>query len=154
MAMNWDKFDKEFDVDTLAKEVEEAEANGSSGFENVPHGNYDVAINKLELKESNAGDPMVSCWFKVLAGEHKGSLIFMNQVVTRKFQIHIVNDFLRSLDSGVEIKFVSYGQYAQLMMDVHEAVDGKLEFGLKYGKGKKDFSTYEITDVYDAEGEA
>lgn len=150
MSNIWDKFDKAIDVESLAKDVEEAAENGSN-FREVPHGEYEVKIEKLELVESKAGDPMVSCWMKVLAGEYKGSMIFMNQVITKGFQIHIVNEFLRSLDSGLEVKFKTYKQYGQLLMDIHEAIDGKLEYGLKYGEGKKGFSTYEITDVWEVE---
>lgn len=36
-------------------------------------------------------------------------------------------------------------------MDVFEAIDNNFEFALKYGKGKKDFSTYETTEVYTLE---
>ncbi len=150
MSNIWDKFDKAIDVESLAKDVEEAAENGSN-FREVPHGEYEVKIEKLELVESKASDPMVSCWMKVLAGEYKGSMIFMNQVITKGFQIHIVNEFLRSLDSGLEVEFKTYKQYGQLLMDIHEAIDGRLEYGLKYGEGKKGFSTYEITDVWEVE---
>lgn len=152
MANIWEKFNSAYDVKNLAEEVAEAEANGDTGtFEEVPHGTYDVAISKMELKLSKNDNPMLSVWFKVLAGNSKGSLIFMNQVITQKFQIHITNEFLRSLDSGLDIRFVDYGQYEQLIMDVHEAIDGKLEYGLKYGETKKGFSTFDIKDVYEAE---
>lgn len=148
MGNVWDKFDKAIDVDGLQKDVQEAAENGLS-FKEVPHGQYEVRIDKLELVESKAGDPMVSCWMKVLAGDFKGSLIFMNQVITRGFQIHIANEFLRSLESGSDVEFKTYSQYGQLLMDIHEAIDRKLEYALKYSEGKKGFSTYEITDVYE-----
>lgn len=152
MANIWDKFNDAYNVKDLADEVAEAEANGETGgFEEVPHGTYDVEINKMELKLSKNNNPMLSVWFKVLAGDEKGRLIFMNQVVTQKFQVHICNDFLRSLDSGIDVKFVDFGQYEQLIMDIHEAIDGKLEYGLKYGVTKNGFNTFEITDVYEAE---
>lgn len=152
MANIWEKFNSAYDVKNLAEEVAEAEANGDTGtFEEVPHGTYDVVISKMELKLSKNDNPMLSVWFKVLAGNSKGSLIFMNQVITQKFQIHITNEFLRSLDSGLDVKFIDYGQYEQLIMDIHEAIDGKLEYGLKYGETKKGFSTFDITDVYEAE---
>lgn len=93
----------------------------------------------------------LSVWFKVLAGDEKGRLIFMNQVITQKFQVHICNDFLRSLDSGIDVKFLDFGQYAQLIMDIHEAIDGKLEYSLKYGETKKGFNTFDIEEVYEAE---
>jgi len=94
---------------------------------------------------------MVSIWFKVLDGDHKGSLIFYNQVITQSFQIHKNNELLRSMDTELDIEFKTYSQYAQLLMDVHEAVDGKLEFGLDYTEGKKGFAKFEITEVFEVE---
>jgi len=58
---------------------------------------------------------MVSCWMKIVSGEYEGSLIFMNQVITKGFQIHIANEFLRSLESGSDIEFNTYSQYGQLL---------------------------------------
>jgi hypothetical protein len=151
MAQNiWDKFDKEINVEGLAADVKDAAENGAS-FKEVPHGSYEVSIDKMELTASKAGDPMVSIWFKVLTGDFKGSRIFLNQVVTQGFQIHIVDEFLRSLDTGIDIEFKTYKQYGNLLMDVMEAVDGKLEYALEYGEGKKGFSTYKITEVFEVE---
>ena len=145
--MDFSKFDKQVDLEGLKKDIEDSCNND---FKEVPHGNYEVAINKLELTESKNHNPMVTCWFKVLTGEYKGSLIFMNQVITQGFQIHIVNEFLRSLETDVEITFESYSQYNDLLLDIFEAVDGNLEFGLKYGE-RKGFNTFEITDVFEVE---
>ncbi len=150
MANIWEKFDEAIDLEGLQKDVQEAAENGAN-FREVPHDEYEVKIEKLELVESKAGDPMVTVWFKVLAGDYKGSMIFMNQVITKGFQIHIMNEFLRSLDSGYDVEFRSYSQYGQLLMDIHEAIDGELEYLLKYSEGKKGFSNYEIVDVYDVE---
>lgn len=149
MADNiWDKFDEAVDTEGLAKDVKEAAENGGEYVE-VPHGDYEVAVQKLELTASKKGDPMVTIWFKVLTGEYEGSLIFMNQMVTKGFQIHIVNELLRSMDTGIDIEFVTYKQYGNLLMDVAEAIDGNLEFALAYKEGKKGFSTYEITEVFE-----
>ena len=98
---------------------------------------------------------MVSIWFKIVSdGEYKGSMIFMNQVITQGFQIHIMNEMLHAMTAeceGLEIEFKTYKQYNELLMDVFEAVDDNFEFALSYKKGKKDFSTYEITEVYTLE---
>lgn len=130
-----------------------SERNNDGNFREVPHGEYEVSVEKLELKSSKKGDPMVSVWFKVVAGEYKGCHIFMNQVITYGFQIHLMNEFLRSMDTGLEIEFVQYSQYGQLLMDVAEAIDGKLEFAIAYGE-KKGFNTFEniesmvVTEVF------
>ena len=97
MANIWDEFDKAIDTEGLAKDVADAAENG--GRRDVPHDTYEIAVQKLELTKSKKGDPMVTCWMKIVEGEYKGSLIFMNQVVTQGFQIHIVNEFVRSLIS-------------------------------------------------------
>lgn len=147
----WDKFDQTINTAGLAEDVKTAAESGGS-YKEVPFGEYEVAIDKLELTASKAGDPMVSVWFKIVSeGEYKGSRIFMNQVVKQGFQIHIVNEFLRSLDSGIDITFDTYKQYGNLLMDVFEAVNGNLEFALKYSEGKGGFAKYEITEVFELE---
>jgi hypothetical protein len=151
MANLWDKFDEAIDTKGLQEDVKEAAENGTGSFKEVPHGEYEVEVNKMELIESKKGDPMVTIWFKVVNAEYKGSLIFFNQVITQGFQIHIVNELLRSMDTGLDIEFKTYKQYGNLLMDVMEEIDGQLEFALKYGEGKKGFSTYEITDVFEVE---
>lgn len=151
MANIWDKFDNAIDTKGLADDVKEAAENGTGSFKEVPHGEYEVEINKMELIASKKGDPMVSIWFKVLNGEYKGSLIFFNQVITQGFQIHIVNELFRAMDTGLDVKFETYKQYGTLIMDLAEAIDGQLEFALKYSEGKKGFSNYEITDVFEVE---
>lgn len=155
MSVNiWDKFDKEIDTEGLAKDVEEAAANGGGNFKEVPHDTYEVEINKLEMTTSKKGDPMLSCWMKILDGEYKGSLIFMNQVVTQGFQIHIANEFLRSLISEVDdaekpdVIFKNYNQYNGMVMDVMELIDGNFEYLLDYRENSKGFNTFEIKEVY------
>lgn len=152
MAVDYSKFDKAVDLEGLRKDAEEAEKNGGGNFKEVPYGTYEVKVDKMELTESKKHDPMVSIWFTILTGEYKNSKIFFNQVITQGFQIHIVNELLRSMDTGVDgITFESYSQYGQLLMDIAEAIDGKLEFGLEYGETKKGFPTYEITEVFEVE---
>lgn len=146
MATDFSKFDEMVDLEGLKKDIEESSNND---FKEVPHGDYEVAIAKLELGESKKGDPMVKVWFKIVSdGEFKGNLIFMNQVITKGFQIHIVDEFLRSLETGIEVSFESYRQYNELLLDIFEAIEGKYEYGLKYGE-RKGFNTFEITEVFE-----
>lgn len=148
--MDFSKFNQAFDLNALKHDIQEAAENGGGNYKEVPVGKYEVKIDKMELTESKKGDPMVSVWFKVLAGEYEGSRIFMNQVVNQGFQIHIVNTFLRSLDTGLEIGFDNFEQYANLLLDVMEKIDEqKLEFALDYGETSKGFKTFEIDEVYE-----
>lgn len=151
MAVDFGKFDKTIDIAGLTEDLKNIEETGGSEFDEVPVGNYDVKVQKMELTTSKKGDPMVSIWFKILAGEHKNSIIFMNQLVTQAFQIHIVNELLRSMDTDVNVEFKSYKQFADMIADVYEAVDGKLEFALDYRVNNKGYNSYKITDVFDVE---
>lgn len=153
MADIFAKWDESIDTEGLAADVAEAAANGGTGeYKEVPHGDYEVAVQQMELKASKKGDPMVSIWFKILDGEFKNSIIFYNQVITQGFQVHMVNEMLRKMVSEMEdapeIEFKSYKQYGNLIMDIFEAIDDNFEYALAYKKGKKDFSTYEITEVF------
>ena len=144
----WEEFDNNVDVEGLQKDIKDAEENGGTRKE-VPHGNYEVKINKMELKKSQKGDPMLSIWFKVLAGEYANCLIFMNQLVVQGIQIHIANEFLRSLDSGVDIEFKSYSQYAGLIEDVLKSINAqKLEYELKF-EDNKGYNKFTIANVFE-----
>lgn len=149
--MDFSKFDKQVDLEGLKNDIKDAEENGGDDFKEVPHAKYEVAITKLELTESKKGDPMVSVWFKITNGEYKGSLIFMNQVITQGFQIHIADEFLRSLETTVDVQFESYSQYAELLADIFEEIEDKVEFVLDYGENKKGYNTFEIIDSFDVE---
>lgn len=153
--MDFSKFDKMVDIDGLKKDIADAEANGGGAdFKDVPHGDYEVSIDKLELTETKkTGKPMVSCWMKIIGdNEFKGQRIFMNQVITQGFQIHIMNSFLRSLlpdDSGIDVEFTGYADYNDLLLDITEYIDGKFEYGLEYGENNKGFDTFQITDIFE-----
>lgn len=150
MANIWDEFDKAIDTEGLAKDVEDAAENG--GRREVPHDTYEIAIQKLELAKSKKGDPMVTCWMKIVEGEYKGSLIFMNQVVTQGFQIHIVNEFVRALvaemEKPIDVQFKTYNQYGNMLMDVMEAIDNNFEYQLDYRENSKGYNEFEIKEVY------
>lgn len=140
----WEKFDKELDKD-ITKQIEEAE---NSEFKEVPLGDYEVKVDNMELKISKNGNPMLSIWFKIVAGEFKNNLVFLNQVINIPFQISISNKILRGLAPKMDIQFESYSQYANLIMDIQEEIDGKYEYALKYGE-KKGFNTFEILDIFE-----
>lgn len=153
MADIFDKWNKEIDGEALKADTKEAEENGKQ-YEEVPYGTYEVKIEKIEIKECGSdrhkGEPMLSVWFKIIAGKRAGALIFMNQLITQGFQIHIANEFLKSLDTGVDVEFDgNFRHYNNMILDVFEGTQ-ELEYALEYAENKKGFSTYKITDVYDA----
>lgn len=144
----FEKWNSNVDLAGLQQDIKEAQENNKE-YEKVPHGEYEVSLDKLELKATKKGDPMVSAWFTILEGKYKKSKLFMNQVITQGFQIHIVNTFLKSIDPDLNIEFVDYKQYADLLLDVAEFCDeNKLEFALKY-EDNKGYDKFTITDVFE-----
>lgn len=152
MASIFEKWDKAIDVEGLQKDIAEADQGNSQGeFKEVPVGNYEVKIEKMELKASSKGDPMVSIWFRILNGEYEKCMLFMNQVITQGFQISQMNRFLKSMEAvdASAVEFKNYGQYNDLLMDIFEAVDENLEFLLEYKQNNKGYSVYSIKEVYE-----
>lgn len=144
---DWAKIDETIDIKGLQEDIEQAKGNGTGEYKEVTPGEYEVKIDTMELKLSKSGKPMMSIWFKVLVGEYKGSYIFYNQVVTEGFQIHLANEFLRSLGTQLDIEFKSYEQYNNLILDVFEQT-ANFEYLLDYSKNAKGFGTFEIEEVY------
>lgn len=143
MSNIWEKFDKEIDKD-IQKQIEDAE---NSEYKEVPLGDYEVKVDNMELKISKSGNPMVSIWFRIVAGDYNNNLLFMNQVINQPFQIGLANKILRALDPNKNIEFETYSQYANLIMDIYEEIDGKFEYAIRYGE-KKGFSTFEVLDIF------
>ena len=144
----FEKWNSNVDLAGLQKDVKDAQDNNKE-FEKVPHGEYEVKVDKMELKASKKGDPMVSIWFTILEGKYKKSKLFLNQVITQGFQIHIVNELLRSMGTDLVIEFVDYKQYAELLLDVAEECDtNNLEFALKY-EDNKGYDKFTITEVFE-----
>ena len=139
MASIFSKIAKSIDVEGLKKDIAEADKGqqNSGDYREVLVGTYECKIEKMELKESSKGSPMVSVWFRILKGDFENQLLFMNQVITQGFQIHIVNEFLRSLIEecvdAPEVEFKSYSQYAGLLMDIHEQIAESFEYAVDYG---------------------
>ena len=147
--MDFKKWTKDYGGKELAASVKEiAEKGGTGEFEEVPFGKYEVRLSKLELKSSKAGDPMLSVWMQVVEGSYKNSYIFMNQIVTRGFQIHIANEFMRSLEPKSEISFNGdYEDYSEIINDVFEECADS-EFLLNYEQNERGYPKFTVEELY------
>ena len=144
----FEKWNSNSDLAGLQKDIKDAQDNKRE-YDEVPHGEYEVKVDKMELKSSKKGDPMVSIWFTILEGKYKNSKLFLNQVITKGFQIHLVNELLKSMKTELVIEFVDYKQYAELLLDVAEECDANnLEFALKY-EDNKGYDKFTITEVFE-----
>lgn len=156
---DWSKFDKNVDIEALEADVKEVEENGGGNFEPIPDGQYEVEVEVMELTTSKAGDPMLKIWFKVLEGEHEGQRIFYNKVMQpqndRAFglQVHQNNEMLRALwdCEKDDVKFTGFEDYADLVLDIHEDIEGKFEYLLKKETDDKGYDQFEIEEVFEVE---
>lgn len=149
----FDKFNSMIDVEGLKKDVESA-ASSSGDFVDVPKGDYEVKIVKLELgetgeKSKNPGMPMAKIWYEIVAGDYLGQKIFQNQMLTTGFGIHKMNELLDSFETGVPIVFENFTQYSELLETVFKELDGRAEFALAYGENNKGFPTFVITQRFE-----
>lgn len=153
MAVNiFEKWNKTIDIEGLRKDVESASNNTGGNYVEVPaNDTYEVKLVKAEVRPTKtSGDPMATLQFKVQAGDYKGNSIFMNQVITQGFQIDILDDFLKSLDTGVDVEFIDYAQYNDMLMDIVEACEEQnLSFALEYGVNNKGYNTYKIKEIFE-----
>jgi len=145
MSNIFDRFDKELDLDLINEEL----ANPPQEKKEVPVGEYDVKIDKLEARENNKGLPQVFVQFRIIDGDYKNQCLFYGQNINMAFQIRLANEFLSTLDAG-EVKFENYAKYAETLMDIAEKT-ANFEYKLEYGLNEKGFKTFKILEVYEKE---
>ena len=153
MAIDFDKINKSVDLEGLREDVKNASANGIGDFPTVPAGKYEVALVSLEIKGTKKDNrPMLAASFKILSGKYKNQRLFMNRVIYGTKDdgrmIKSAVGWLNTLDSGVDVAFQDYKQFADLVMDVAEAIDGKIEYAVEYDDSQ--FNSIKITEVFDA----
>ena len=146
------KFAEMVDVAGLKEDVAKAaESNGD--FVEVPHGDYEVKVTKIELgatgeKSKNPGMPMAKVWYEIVAGEFKGQKIFQNQMLTSGFGIHMMNELLNSFETGIPVSFENFELYSELFAQIFREIDGKAEFQLSYGQNNKGYNTYNVVQRF------
>ena len=155
----FDKYASKINAEELAQSQKEITDNAKGGnYKEVPVGKYEVKIEKMEAKNAKSGNPMVSIWFKILKGDFKDSMIFYNGVFHEDWMRHRVVDFLSAIldddshkaEINLILKDSNINEVNDFVMDIHEQVDGHLEYLLDYGMSKG-FNTYTIEEVFDAE---
>ena len=125
----------------------------------IPYGKYDVIVDKIELKQTKSGIPMISVWMKIIDGPHAKGRLFYNQIMNpladkkvRAFQIYNAVKFLKSLKpEGVDVKFESFTQLDALCGEVLDAIAGRREYRIEYDSNDKGYDTYKVIEVYDVQ---
>ena len=145
---DYSKFDSMFDLEGLKSDIKEAAERNFERVE-VPDDQYECRVEKMEMKESKSGNPMLTIWFRIVAGSFKNSMLFCNQSLHTGFGLHKAKTMLASLDSGAEIDFQSFSQFGHLIDEVYSRITAAgLEYAVKYTTTKGDFKNFEIMEVY------
>lgn len=146
--MDFSKFDSMFNLEGLKEDIKAAADRNTERVE-VPDGQYECKIDKMEMKESKTGNPMISIWYRIVAGDFKNSVLFQNQTIHTGFGLHTAKKTLSDMDTGLSIDFESFSQFASLIESVKEAIETQgLEYAVKYTTTKNDFKNFEITEVF------
>ena len=146
--MDFSKFDSMFNLEGLKEDIKAAADRNTERVE-VPDGQYECRVEKMEMKESKTGNPMISIWFRIVAGDFKNSVLFMNQTIHTGFGLHTAKKMLSDMDTGLPIDFQSFSQFASLIESVKEAIETQgLEYAVKYTTTKNDFKNFEIIEVF------
>lgn len=156
----FEKYASKINADELAASQAEINANSNdSNYPEVPVGKYEVKVERMECKKAKtSGNLMVSIWFKIITGQYEKSMIFYNGVFHEDWMRHrvakLLSDLIDDGDRTAEINLIlKSGNMADInnfCMDVHEDIDGRLEYLLDYGMSKG-YNTYDIVEVFDAQ---
>ena len=139
MAVDFSAFDAKMDPN-LQEDVKNAKE-----YEDVPNGDYIVSVDKMEVKTTKAGDKLM---FAVQ--------IFFNRVISGNRVSESWNDgkaiksvitWLDKLGTDLVPEFVNYSDFAELVLDIFQEIQGKVELDVTYKAS--DFNPVSINEVYD-----
>lgn len=150
MAIDFSKFDEQVNKDELQKDIAAAAENNQQ-FEETPDGAYVCKVEKLELGQTKDGRPMLKAMFRITEGDCAKRCLFYNRpIFGTKNDANMIASaigFLDKLDSGLDIVFESYSQFAELVLDVFEEIESTLEYEVEYEA--EAFNSISITDVFE-----
>ena len=156
--------------------AEARENGGLGDFPKIPTGYYIGTLEKLELGETKDGRPMVKWQFRIVgaAGDadledfeikdkndeaedfmtnwkgKKKPCVFMNRVIygtkNDANMIQSVEGWFAKLECDFPTTFTNYSEFAEVILDVAEDVDG-LEMLIKYDE--KAFNNISLISVFE-----
>ena len=148
--MDFSKFDEQINSEQLQKEITEA-AENQGDYEETPDGTYVTKVEKLELGKTKDGRPMLKAMFRITEGDYKKKCLFYNRVIfgTKNDGNMIASaiGFLKSLDSGIDVVFETYSQFADLVLDIFEEIESTLEYEVEYEADA--FQPISINEVFE-----
>ena len=130
MAVDFSAFDAKMDPN-LQDDVKNAKE-----YEDVPNGDYIVSVDKMEVKTTKAGDKLMFAVQMSIKENSDGSKA-IKSVIT----------WLDKLETDLIPEFVNYSDFAELVLDIFQEIQGKVELDVTYKAS--DFNPVSINEVYD-----
>lgn len=151
---NWSKFNEQVDLQSLKAEKEEIKKNGGTGdYPEIEEGTYRGKFEKLEIRATKDGRPMLSAMFRITEGSHKKACLFMNRVLfgtkNDANMIASAEGWLETLEPSEDIGpviFENYDQFEELVLDIAEDI-AELEYDVYYDP--EAFNNISIEEVYE-----
>lgn len=151
---NWSKFNEQVDLQSLKAEKEEIKKNGGTGdYPEIEEGTYRGKFEKLEIRATKDGRPMLSAMFRITDGSHKKACLFMNRVLfgtkNDANMIASAEGWLETLEPSEDIGpviFENYDQFEELVLDIAEDI-AELEYDVYYDP--EAFNNISIEEVYE-----
>ena len=157
MAVDFSAFDAKMDPN-LQDDVKNAKE-----YEDVPNGDYIVSVDKMEVKTTKASDKLMFAVQMSIKensdgskSNQKGRKIFFNRVISGNRVSESWNDgkaiksvitWLDKLGTDLIPEFVNYSDFAELVLDIFQEIQGKVELDVTYKAS--DFNPVSINEVYD-----
>lgn len=157
MAVDFSAFDAKMDPN-LQDDVKNAKE-----YEDVSNGDYIVSVDKMEVKTTKAGDKLMFAVQMSIKensdgskSNQKGRKIFFNRVISGNRVSESWNDgkaiksvitWLDKLGTDLIPEFVNYSDFAELVLDIFQEIQGKVELDVTYKAS--DFNPVSINEVYD-----
>lgn len=156
--MDFKKFDQMVNKDELKKQMEAAPE-----YDDVPKGTYMGVIDKMEIKETKAGDKLMLAVqmgiTETLDAPKKQDKrkIFFNRVICGNKTTEKWNDGVaikgviswleKLLDEGDTIEFKNYSDFANEVLDIYQDICPSIELKINYDPDA--FNPVEILEVFD-----
>lgn len=126
------KYDKKVNHKELEEQMKKASENS---FDPLPAGDYEVKLEKLELKENSKNNLMISAQYRILNGPEKNKCLFQNITISGTkndgFMLHQAKELINNL--GFDIEFESYVQFGEEVEEIADSAIGELyEIRLSY----------------------
>ncbi len=119
------KYDKKVNHKELEEQMKKASENS---FDPIPAGDYNVKLEKLELKENSKNNLMISAQYRILNGPEKNKCLFQNITISGTkndgFMLHQAKELINNL--GFDIEFESYVQFGEEVEEIADSAIGEL----------------------------